>query len=164
MEQVSAFQQAGNINNLDEQRQQALLRARRTAFVARFIVLRESKRSRAHRLIEQIEWDEQTTAEELYQRFRDVFVKNGDNLEPVDRDLRRALAHAARSITYFISEYATRATQNFIDALYDYERSNKLLFGDEEQPKVGGWMLPENLARDRAKRQAEDQRIQEIPH
>ena len=42
--------------------EQALVRARRTAFVARFIVLRESKRTRAHRVIETMEWADQTTA------------------------------------------------------------------------------------------------------
>ena len=32
------------------------IEARRTAFVARFIVLRESKRTKAHRVIEMMEW------------------------------------------------------------------------------------------------------------
>ncbi|WKZ57167.1 MAG: hypothetical protein QY326_00465 [Bdellovibrionota bacterium] len=122
-----------------------LARARRTAFVARFIVLRESKRSRAHRIIEMMEWDKDATAEDLAEQFRRVFKENGDNLGPVDRDIRRALAHASRSLNYFIVEYATRATTNFIEALYDYERSNTLLFGGEEQPRTGGWRLPREL-------------------
>lgn len=123
----------------------ALIRARRTAFVARFIVLRESKRTKAHRIIEMMDWDENTTAEALYQRFRDVFVKNGDNMIPVDRDLRRAFGHASRSLNFFVSEYASRSTVDFIGALFDYERSNKLLFGADEQPKPGGWRLPNEL-------------------
>lgn len=122
-----------------------LMRARRTAFVARFIVLRESKRSRAHRIIEMMEWGKDTSAELLAEQFRQVFKENGDNLGPVDRDLRRALAHASRSLNYFIVEYAARSTTNFIDALYDYERSNTLLFGGEEQPRTGGWRLPREL-------------------
>lgn len=128
-----------------------VIRARRTAFVARFIVLRESKRTRAHRIIEGMEWDDLTTVEELSQRFREVFVKNGDNMMPVDRDIKRALSHSYRSLNHFIQEYSVRATTSFIDALFDYERSNKLLFGNEEedQPKPGGWRMPQELARQR---------------
>lgn len=124
---------------------QALCSARRTAFVARFIVLREAKRTRSHRVIEGMEWAENTSAEELYERFRQVFIENGDNMGPVDRDLRRALAHASRSLQHFVREYQARATVNFVDALFDYERSNHLLFGDDDQPKPGGWRLAQEL-------------------
>ncbi len=128
------------------------IRARRTAFVARFIVLRESKRTRAHRVIEGMAWEDLTRAEELAALFRRVFEENGDNMMPVDRDLRRALAHASRSLNYFVREYSTRATTNFIDALFDYERSNVLLFGgEEEQPKPGGWRLPKELLKQKVK-------------
>ena len=126
-----------------------VLKARRTAFVARFIVLRESKRTKAHRIIESLEWSETSTAEELAERFRQMFLDNGDNMVPVDRDIRRALAHASRSIAHFVREYSDRSTLNFIDALFDYERSNTLLFGDDESPRTGGWRMPEHLARDR---------------
>jgi hypothetical protein len=68
---------------------------------------------------------------------------------PVNRDIRRALAHADRSINHFIGEYSSRATLNFIDALMDYERSNKLLFGEDEQPKTGGWRWIQELIRER---------------
>jgi len=122
-----------------------LVKARRTAFVARFVVLRESKRTKAHRVIEMMEWSDDISAEELLQKFRDVFIQNGDNMMPVDRDLNRAIAHASRSLNHFVSEYAARATTNFIDALYDYERSNALLFGNDEHPKPGGWRLPQEL-------------------
>ncbi len=125
--------------------EKALLKARRTAFVARFIVLRESKRTRAHRIIEMMEWDDFTNIEELSERFRQAFIENGDNMTPVDRDLRRALAHAARSLNHFVKEYSERSTRNFIDALFDYERSNQLLFGDDDSPKPGGWRLPGEL-------------------
>ena len=128
-----------------EEQEKALVRARRTAFVARFIVLREAKRTKAHRIIELMSWEDLTSAEELCARFRQVFVENGDNMQPVDRDLRRALSHASRSLNYFISEYSVRSTMHFIDALIDYERSNCLLFGDDEQPKPGGWRLPREL-------------------
>lgn len=127
----------------------ALIASRRTAFVARFIVLRESRRTRAHRVIEKMVWDDSTSAENLAKAFRQAFLDNGDNMVPVDRDLRRALAHADRSLKHFVAEYASRSTLNFVDALNDYERSNKLLFGDDEQPKSGGWRLVSELARER---------------
>jgi hypothetical protein len=126
-----------------------VIEARRTAFVARFIVLREARRTRAHRRIEQLAWVKETTAEELADEFRRAFKENGDNMVPVNRDIRRALAHAERSINHFIGEYSSRATLNFIDALMDYERSNKLLFGDDEQPKTGGWRWIQELIRER---------------
>ena len=118
--------------------------ALRTAFVARFIVLREGRRSRAHRLIEQLEWTHGSTAQDLYQLFRQAFVQNGDRIGPVDRDLRRALEHAERSVDYFIDQYKGRATLSFRDALVDYRRSNQLLFGEDDQtdvvvPRSGGW-------------------------
>ena len=127
----------------------AVIEARRTAFVARFIVLREARRTRAHRTIEQLSWNKDTTAEELADLFRTAFKQNGDNMVPVNRDIRRALAHADRSINHFIGEYSSRATLNFIDALIDYERSNKLLFGEDEQPKTGGWRWIQELIRER---------------
>jgi len=127
----------------------ALTRARRTAFVARFIVLREGKRTKAHRVIERMKWNDDTTAEELAEVFRQIFVKNGDNLHPVDRDIRRALSHSNRSLKHFVQEYALRATTDFIDALHDYDRSNALLFGDDEYPRQGGWRLPLELAKTR---------------
>lgn len=127
----------------------AVIEARRTAFVARFIVLREARRTRAHRTIEQLSWNKDTTAEELADLFRTAFKQNGDNMVPVNRDIRRALAHADRSINHFIGEYSSRATLNFIDALMDYERSNKLLFGEDEQPKTGGWRWIQELIRER---------------
>lgn len=130
----------------------AIVRARRTAFIARFIVLRESKRSRAHRVIEEFAWEDQTSAEELYEKIRQVFVKNGDNMGPVDRDLRRAYGHSQRSLNHFVEEYSARATLDFIGALYDYERSNALLFGEDEAPKPGGWRLPRELEKARDKK------------
>ncbi|MGI6681508.1 MAG: hypothetical protein ACOX3T_08560 [Bdellovibrionota bacterium] len=123
-----------------------LNRARRTAFIARFIILRESKRTKAHRVIEKMSWNDDTTAEELAMMFRQVFIKNGDNLERVDKDIRRALGHAAkRPLNFFVSEYSDRGTLNFVDALIDYEKSVKLLFGEDENPKTGGWRLPSDI-------------------
>lgn len=146
-----------------------LERARRTAFISRFIVLREGKKSKAHRQIETLEWTDATTTEELYVMLRDVFSQYGDSPITVERDLRRAKAHADRLNPYkndgqsdtfeshfslwpLIEEYNKRACTNFVDALFDYERSNKLLFGDEgDQPKLGGWRLPRELLRGRKK-------------
>ena len=132
--------------------ERAMLRARRTAFIARFIVLREGKRTKAHRLIEFFEWDELTTEQELAERIRAVFKANGDSMTPVDRDLKRALAHASRALNHFIEEYASRSSLSFIEALEDYERSNTLLFGAEDQPRTGGWRLPKELLKEKAKR------------
>lgn len=122
----------------------------RTAFVARFIVLREGRRSRAHRLIEKLSWNTNTTAQELAQLFRQAFVENGDKLQPVDRDIQRALKHAERSSGYFIEEYIGRASLNFEEALADYEKSNRLLFGDDPKdvPRCGGWKLNSQKADD----------------
>ena len=119
--------------------------AKRTAFVARFIVLREGRRSRAHRLIENLEWSEETTAEELSKRFREAFQSNGDKLQPVDRDIKRALEHAEYSADYFTDQYIERQSLSFHQALSDYERSNRLLFGDsqKELPRSGGWRIPD---------------------
>lgn len=132
------------------ERDQAHIRARRTAFIARFIVLREAKRSRAHRVIEMMGWEDLTTVEEMYQRIRQAFLDNKDSMGPVDRDMRRALGHADRSLNYFIREYNGRSTRNFVESLEDYERSNALLFGDDEQPKPGGWRLPHELKKIKA--------------
>jgi len=128
-----------------EERQ--IIRARRTAFISRFIVLRESKRTRAHRVIEMMEWEDLTTVEELAERIRNAFIENGDNMMPVDRDLRRAFAHSQRSLKFFVGEYSLRSTCTFIESLFDYERSNSILFGTDEQPKTGGWRLPKELER-----------------
>ena len=116
--------------------------ALRTAFIARFIVLREGRRSRAHRQIEQLTWPAQATAYDLYTLLRETFVANGDRLQPVDRDLRRALEHSERSVDYFVEQYVDRQTLSFKDALRDYYRSNQLLFGEDgEVPRTGGWRV-----------------------
>lgn len=134
---------AASLTSSDENVEREVREARRTAFVARFIVLREAKRSRAHRKIEKLKWDRKTSAEELAEMIRSIFRENGDNLIPVERDIVRALAHAKRSINYFIKEYYSRATDNFEEALMDYQRSNTLLFGDDDKPKLVGWRLKE---------------------
>jgi hypothetical protein len=141
MDQVEVVtnEAAPQIKNPQKEQELSSIRARRTAFVARFIVLREAKRTRAHRLIEMMEWSDVLTAEELADQFRQVFIKNGDNMTPVERDIRRALAHASRALNHFIPEYASRATASFIDALFDYE-----------QPKPGGWRLPRELLKAKA--------------
>lgn len=117
--------------------------AQRTAFVARFIVLREGRRSKAHRIIEEMSWEDDTSAGELAERFRQAFIENGDKLFPVDRDIRRALAHAERSADFFLNEYIERSTLSFRQSLVDYVRSNRLLFGEDgEVPRTGGWRVP----------------------
>lgn len=146
IESCKEFDATSGFNyELSEEEKGLAVEARRTAFVARFIVLRESKRSRAHRKIEKMKWSSETSAAELAERFRAEFIKNGDNLFPVDRDIRRALEHSKRSLNHFLKEYALRSSSSFIEALYDYEKSNELLFGEEESPKLGGWRLPEEL-------------------
>lgn len=141
----SGYSDATANKNQEEISQNQIIKARRTAFVARFIVLREGKRTKAHRVIELMEWDDLASVESLASRFRQAFIDNGDSMAPVDRDLRRALAHSYRSLKCFIIEYAKRATTDFIGALEDYGRSNELLFTEDEQPRSGGWRLPTEL-------------------
>ena len=121
------------------------LAAMRTAFVARFIVLREGRRTKAHRALEQLRWSDSTTIEELYNLVRTAFVENGDKMTPVDRDLRRAMEHARCSAEYFAEQYVTRNILSFEQALADYHKSNLLLFGDEDsfKPRCGGWKIPQ---------------------
>lgn len=113
----------------------------RTSFVSRFIVLRENRRTKAHRKIETIVWDDNTSAEELYEIFRKAFIDNGDSLVPVDRDLKRALSHAYCSVEHFLGQYLGRSTNSFQEALRDYVKSNELLFCEEDMPKTVGWRL-----------------------
>ena len=115
----------------------------RTAFVAKFILLRESKRSKAHRAIEKLSWHKDASAKDLYHQFRAEFVKNGDKLITVEKDLDRALMHAEGSANYFLSQYLSRECLSFKQALLDYERSNELLFGSVVYPnnKRKGWKL-----------------------
>ena len=133
-------------SNLEEgENSEAVIQARRTAFVARFIILREAKRTRAHRIIEHMQWDKNITAEELAAKFKKAFVDNKDSVRPVHKDIEKALAHADRSIAYFVSEYSKRSTNSFVEALEDYERSTLLLFGEGEVPRAGGWRLPKEI-------------------
>jgi len=119
--------------------------ALRTAFIARFIVLREGRRSKAHRVIESLCWGHNASAQDVYLMIREAFQKNGDKLGPVDRDLKRALEHAERSVDHFIGQYCERSTVSFRQALQDYIKSNQLLFGEDadgpEIPRAGGWRL-----------------------
>lgn len=89
-------------------------------------------------------WDDSASAEDLYDLFRSAFLQNGDKLEPVDRDLKRALSHAYCSIEHFMGQYVSRSTTTFMDALEDYKKSNKLLFGDDvdKEIKSVGWRVP----------------------
>jgi hypothetical protein len=90
-------------------------------------------------------WESAATAEDVYKMIREAFQKNGDKLGPVDRDLRRALEHAQRSVGHFIGQYCERATLSFREALADYRKSNQLLFGEDaegpEVPRAGGWRV-----------------------
>lgn len=114
--------------------------AERTAFVSRFIVLREARKSKAHREIEQMIWQETETAKDIARKFRKAFLENGDKIETVDRDIKRALDHASCSVSHFIEQYLDRTFLSFQDALVDYKRSNELLF-DSQAPRSGGWKL-----------------------
>lgn len=125
---------------LPDQRKTAL----RTAFIARFIVLREGRKSRAHRLIERLRWGPEETAEGLKDKFRAIFVESGEENDSFDRDLERALEHANESVDHFVSQYAVRSTLSFAESLRDYLRSNMILFGDDidKFTKKGGWRIP----------------------
>lgn len=121
--------------------------ALRTAFIARFIVLREGRRSKAHRMIEEMVWSDSASADDVLKMFRQAFIANGDKMQPVEKDLQKAFKHAKRSAEYFIDQYLGRVTNSFSDALLDYSRSNSLLFSgeSEESPGEGGWILPKNI-------------------
>jgi len=123
----------------EEERKIAL----RTAFVARFIVLREGKRSKAHRMIEELAWTADASAENVANMFRHSFIANGDKIQPIEKDINKALEHAGRSIDYFLDQYLERSSTSFQEALEDYQRSNELLFGEneEEVPRSGGWQV-----------------------
>jgi len=126
-----------------EHTQDELRVAQRTAFVARFIVLREGRRSKAHRMIEEMAWTPETDAETLAKMFTAAFMMNGDKIQRFEKDLKKALMHANNSANYHVDHYLERATENFKDAILDYERSNELLFDEnsEEKPKSGGWQV-----------------------
>lgn len=123
-------------------RSRIALRAQRTAFLARFIVLRESRRSRAHRKIEELEWTDETSARDLAESMLRIFQDNGDRPSMVERDIQRALSHAERLPFSLYQEYSARSTLSFVEALSDYERSNTLLFTEEEGPRLVGWQPP----------------------
>ena len=72
-------------NSRDKYSSDELTAAIRTAFVAKFILLREGKRSKAHRDIEKLCWRKSATADELFKLFRDAFKTNGDKLPAVVR-------------------------------------------------------------------------------
>ena len=124
---------------------QTLCRAKRTAFVTRFIVLREKRRSRAHRLIEHLSWDQYSSAEEVAVMIRSVFKNSGESARSYEPDIRKALNYAKGLYFYFVPQYAERATNCFLDALVDYERSKDLLFSREESPDCLGWRMPAEI-------------------
>ena len=136
-----------NLNNNSRHSAEEIAIAIRTAFISKFVVLREGKRSKAHRDIERLTWSRNATAEDLCHAIRELFKLNGDKLSTVDRDLKRALQHAHGSASFFIPQYISRQTLSFKEALEDYERSNELLFGSEESPvtKRTGWRLSNQL-------------------
>ena len=138
----------GHHRNIEKHSPYEIAVAIRTAFVAKFILLREGKRSKAHRNIEKLIWSKDISALELSQLFREAFKNNGDKLGSVDRDLKRALQHANGSAVFFIAQYLSRQTLTFKEALEDYERSNELLFGSEESPttKRTGWRQSAQLS------------------
>ena len=123
-----------------------LIQARRTAFIARFIVLRESKRSRAHGEIELLTWQAETTAEELAAIMASIFKSHKEDMKSANRDIKRALSHASRSMSHFVAEYVKRSNESFAEALSDYNRSNLLLFGDEKNEDLHGWSSPARVS------------------
>lgn len=115
--------------------------AKRTAFVARFIVLREGRRTKAHRMIEEMTWSEDSDAEALANMFRAAFLMNGDKVKRFEKDLKKALDHAEYSSRYHVDHYIERACLSFREAIEDYHRTNSLLFEEDspDKPKSGGW-------------------------
>lgn len=126
-------------SNIDTDKLEKLI-AMRTAFVSRFIVLRAQRRSRANRRLVQLTWTTTETAESLKEQFREILITHGEYKRKADRDLDNAYSFAVRSSELFCVSYFQRATTSFKDALYDFFRSNAMLFGEDSHKKCyTGW-------------------------
>lgn len=115
----------------------------RAAFLSKFILLRENKKSKAHREIEKEFWGPEETAQDLYAKFLCIFEKYKDN--KAKEDLKASLKYAKTLIDYFVNQYSTRITLNFGDALRDYKRTHDLL--EENCLKPMGWKIPRNKSK-----------------
>lgn len=124
----------------------ALIRARRTAFVSKLIILRENKISRAHSILERLHWDDTTTYWELFRVFYRV-LRLFEKPVNFKKDLDRAREHAKNLSPTFVREYANRAGQSFLEALIDYEKSVYILFGAEYLRMLVGWAPASIIAR-----------------
>ncbi|MBL7662865.1 hypothetical protein JNK13_08960 [bacterium] len=128
----------------DPQTEMARKIALRTAFVARFIILRENRKSKVNKAIEDLSWSLDATVDEIYRVIRKTLTEAGDRTQIVDRDLKRAKAYSERTVDYFIDQYLSRATTSFRDALADYQRSSELLGRDEsiqKRSQRSGWRI-----------------------
>ncbi|MCS6892954.1 MAG: hypothetical protein NZO16_00045 [Deltaproteobacteria bacterium] len=126
--------------------QSDILRARRTAFVSKFIILRENKVSRAHEIIEKLAWDDTDSHYTLAKAFEKIFNFFGEDKSYM-KDIEKALLSAKSLSAAFIKEYATRSGKCFLEALLDHERSIFILFGSEYLRLLLGWTPASFLAR-----------------
>lgn len=124
----------------------ALIRARRTAFVSKFIILRENKISRSHAILERLHWDDTTTYYDLYRAFYKI-LRAFDKPLCFKKDLDKAKEHAKTLSPTFVREYANRSGQSFLEALIDYEKSVYILFGADHLRTLLGWAPASIIAR-----------------
>lgn len=143
MKTISGVAVSGNHKGIPKL---ALIRARRTAFVSKLIILRENKISRAHSILERLHWDDTTTYWELYKVFYRV-LRLFEKPVNFKRDLDQAREHAKNLSPTFVREYANRSGQSFLEALIDYEKSIYILFGAEYLRTLVGWAPASIVAR-----------------
>lgn len=125
---------------------EAIIRAKRTAFVSKFIILREKKISQAHSIIERLLWNQKTDYQTLARVFKRIFKFFNDE-RTYESDIKKASEYAKNLPTYFIKEYDTRSGTSFLQALLDYEKSVFILFGSDYLKNLLGWAPPSSLAR-----------------
>lgn len=106
--------------------------ALRNAFIARFIVLTNRRRSRANGLLKKLTWTEEVTAEQLAEIIKGIFVSANDFNETIEKDIAKSIEHANYSAIFFTEYYHQRSILSIKEAVEDYKRSNELLFGDRE--------------------------------
>ncbi|MCS6960896.1 MAG: hypothetical protein NZT61_00120 [Deltaproteobacteria bacterium] len=125
---------------------EVIIRAQRTAFVSKFIILRETKISPAHTVIEMLTWEDKTTYLELANAFEKIFKVTGRDKTYL-KDIKKAIEHAKNLSIAFVNEYARRSGLSFLESLIDYEKSIFILFGPNYLSSIIGWCPASILAR-----------------
>ena len=124
-----------------------LIRAQRTCYVVKLIIHRENKFATAHRVLEQLIWNDLTPYLAVHKVVEAIFKCFHKSSALFKIDLKRALESAKYLSPTFIAEYNKRSTKSFLEALLDYEKSVIMLFGPEHLAKIKGWTPVSILAR-----------------